>query len=77
MSQQSKYVRVKDKTHIAINRIIGRIQSETGERTSADDALWYLVKKNYPDIAEEMGANAHGSSAAEGVEKCKMLLGKL
>lgn len=30
-----------------------------------------------PNIAEEMGANAHGSSAAEGVEKCKMLLGKL
>jgi len=30
-----------------------------------------------PNIAEEMGANAHGSSAAEGVEKCKMLVGKL
>ena len=31
----------------------------------------------HPDIAEDMGANAHGSSAADGVEKCKMLLGKL
>jgi len=31
----------------------------------------------HPEIAEEMGANTHGSSAAEGVEKCKMLLGKL
>lgn len=30
-----------------------------------------------PDIAEGMGANAHGSSAADGVEKCKMLLGKI
>lgn len=30
-----------------------------------------------PNIAEEMGANAHGSSAAEGVEKCKLLVGKL
>ncbi len=30
-----------------------------------------------PDITEEMGANAYGSSAADGVEKCKMLLGKL
>jgi 5-methyltetrahydrofolate--homocysteine methyltransferase len=30
-----------------------------------------------PDITEDMGANAHGSSAADGVEKCKMLLGKL
>ena len=30
-----------------------------------------------PDIMEDMGANAHGSSAADGVEKCKMLLGKL
>jgi 5-methyltetrahydrofolate--homocysteine methyltransferase len=31
----------------------------------------------HPEIAEEMGANTHGGSAAEGVEKCKMLLGKL
>ena len=30
-----------------------------------------------PDMAEEMGANAHGVSAAEGVEKCKLLMGKL
>lgn len=30
-----------------------------------------------PDIVEEMGANAYGSSAADGVDKCKMLLGKL
>ncbi|OGN89871.1 MAG: hypothetical protein A2Y88_14615 [Chloroflexi bacterium RBG_13_48_10] len=30
-----------------------------------------------PTIAEEMGANAYGSSAADGVEKCKMLLGKI
>ena len=30
-----------------------------------------------PDITEEMGANAYGSSAADGVGKCKMLLGKL
>lgn len=30
-----------------------------------------------PDITEEMGANTYGSSAADGVEKCKMLLGKL
>ncbi len=30
-----------------------------------------------PDIVEDMGANAYGSSAADGVEKCKMLLGKL
>jgi|TARA_B100001964_G_C14033519_1_gene509358 5-methyltetrahydrofolate--homocysteine methyltransferase len=29
-----------------------------------------------PDITEEMGANAYGSNAAGGVEKCKMLLGK-
>jgi methylmalonyl-CoA mutase cobalamin-binding domain/chain len=31
----------------------------------------------HPEIAEEMGAKTHGGSAAEGVEKCKMLLGKL
>lgn len=30
-----------------------------------------------PDVMEEMGANAYGSSAADGVKKCKMLLGKL
>jgi 5-methyltetrahydrofolate--homocysteine methyltransferase len=30
-----------------------------------------------PEVVEEMGANAHGSSAADGVDKCKMLLGKL
>jgi 5-methyltetrahydrofolate--homocysteine methyltransferase len=30
-----------------------------------------------PVFAEEMGASAHGASAAEGVEKCKMLLGKI
>lgn len=30
-----------------------------------------------PDLTEEMGANAHGSSAADGVKKCQMLLGKL
>ena len=30
-----------------------------------------------PDIMEDMGANAYGSSAADGVKKCKMLLGKL
>jgi methylmalonyl-CoA mutase cobalamin-binding domain/chain len=30
-----------------------------------------------PDITEDMGANAYGSSAADGVKKCKMLLGKL
>ena len=30
-----------------------------------------------PDFVEDVGANAHGASAAEGVEKCKMLLGKL
>lgn len=29
------------------------------------------------EITEEIGANAYGSSAAEGVKKCKMLLGKL
>ncbi|MGW8181792.1 MAG: cobalamin B12-binding domain-containing protein [bacterium] len=31
----------------------------------------------HPEIAEEIGANSHGGSAAEGVEKCKMLLGIL
>jgi methylmalonyl-CoA mutase cobalamin-binding domain/chain len=31
----------------------------------------------HPEIAEEMDANTHGGSTAEGVEKCKMLLGKL
>ena len=30
-----------------------------------------------PEIVEDMGANAYGSSAADGVKKCKMLLGKL
>jgi len=30
-----------------------------------------------PEVTEEMGANAYGSSAADGVKKCKMLLGKL
>ena len=30
-----------------------------------------------PDVMEDMGANAYGSSAADGVKKCKMLLGKL
>ncbi len=30
-----------------------------------------------PEIMEDMGANAHGSSAADGVKKCKMLVGKL
>ena len=30
-----------------------------------------------PGIVEEMGANTYGSSAADGVDKCKMLLGKL
>lgn len=30
-----------------------------------------------PNITEDMGANAHGSSAADGVDKCKMILGKL
>jgi len=30
-----------------------------------------------PEVMEEMGANAYGSSAADGVKKCKMLLGKL
>ncbi len=30
-----------------------------------------------PEIMEDMGASAYGSSAADGVKKCKMLLGKL
>lgn len=30
-----------------------------------------------PGIVEEMGANTYGGSAADGVDKCKMLLGKL
>lgn len=30
-----------------------------------------------PKLAEEVGANAHGASAAEAVKKCAMLLGKL
>jgi 5-methyltetrahydrofolate--homocysteine methyltransferase len=55
---------------------------EVGEYLEAKNLRqkFYLIvggAATNPDVAEEMGANAHGSSAAEGVEKCKLLMGKL
>ena len=47
------YVRVQDYTLRAVNKIVGKIQRETGKGTSANEVVWEMIEKLYPEIAAE------------------------
>ena len=49
----TKNMRVKERTINAVNKIAGKIQRETGANKTADDAVWAMIKKLYPKIAQE------------------------
>lgn len=64
------YVRVKERTQLAIKIISGEIQAKTGEYVSADDVLWSVIKQLRPDIAER-AEELHGATEPKSDEKPK------
>jgi len=61
MTKRSGYVRVKSRTHIAINMIAAEMQMKTGKSHSADTAIWDLIQKVRADIAALAAAKAKES----------------
>lgn len=47
------YLRVKEHTQRAINKIVGELQRQTGDSYSADAAVWHLIEQVFPVIADE------------------------
>ena len=52
--KRSGYVRVKTRTQIAIERLGVQLTQEWRKpRVSADETIWSLIERTYPELAKE------------------------